>query len=250
MTDRIGFGFDIDWAPDWSVALSVEICRQRNVPVTFFATHASDLLQDFASDPLFDVGIHPNFLSGSSHGGNTEAVMDHCMSLVPEASVMRTHGLYQTSNLFNFICDVYPQIVVDCSLFLPYSRNLEPTFQYFGRYNRKLTRLPTFFSDDVAWRWPDWRYSTALLVEPGLKIFCFHPIHVALNSSDSWPYENLKASLDTPLYSATRAQVNRHTTGGIGVREFLERLLDSVNPEMVTRLVEIASDDHQRAKAG
>ena len=143
-------------------------------------------------------------------------VMEHCMALVPTARVMRTHGLYQSTNMFHFICDTYPQIVADCSLFLPYSRNLEPALHYFGRQNRKLVRLPTFFSDDVAWRWPRWRYSMALLDEPGLKIFCFHPIHVALNSSDPWPYENLKASLDTPLYSTARSRVDRYCTGGSG----------------------------------
>lgn len=250
MTGRIGFGFDIDWAPDWSVALCVDACRQMNVAATFFATHASDLTEELVTDPLVDVGVHPNFLPESSHGGNAAAVMDHCMAFVPTARVMRTHGLYQSTNLFHLICDAYPQIVADCSLYLPYARNLEPVVQYYGRENRQFVRLPTFFSDDVAWRWPSWRYSTELLDEPGLKVFCFHPIHVALNSLDPEPYENLKASLDTPLYRTTRAQVERHSTAGPGSREYLERLLHAVDPESVARLLDIARDDLVRPKTG
>ena len=167
--------------------------------------------------------------------------LDHCLTLVPAATMMRTHGLYQTSNLFHLICDHYPQIMVDCSLLLPFARHLEPTYLYSGRSNRRLIRVPTFFQDNVAWRWPGWRGSLELLNGPGLKVFSFHPIHVALNSANEQAYEDLKASLDAPLYNASREQVDRHAVGGPGTREFLERLTDALDRGTVAGLLDIAS---------
>ena len=43
--------------------------------------------------------MHPNFLPGSTQGDTARAVLDHCLAIVPEASTMRTHGLFQSSAL-------------------------------------------------------------------------------------------------------------------------------------------------------
>ena len=202
-----------------------------------------DVLLDIDSDPLFDLGIHPNFFAGSSHGETLEDVLDHCLHVVPGAAIMRTHGLYQSSMLFELVCNRYRQIEFDCSLFLPFACDLQPTHLYLGQRNRKLVRLPTYFEDDFVWRWPQWKWSLRLLLPRGLKIFAFHPIHVALNSPDSGPYRHLKGSINNPLYNVLKSQVERHASPGPGTRDFLEKLVDKLRPAETKRLVNIPTDN-------
>ena len=97
--------FDVDWAADWMIDRCVGICRRAGVQATFFATHPSDILSDLARDPLFEIGIHPNFLPNSTHGTDPARVLGTCLDLVPDARAMRSHGLYQWASLFHMIGD-------------------------------------------------------------------------------------------------------------------------------------------------
>ena len=226
----VSLTFDIDWAPDWCVALCARMCAETGAPATFFATHASPALDNLLRDPLFEVGIHPNFLAGSSHGVTPREVLDHCLALVPDASAMRTHGLFQSSELFALICDHYPPIETDVSLLLPFHRNLAPTELYMGASRRRLTRLPYCWEDDVAASWPGWRWDSEPTTSPGMTIFAFHPIHVALNTRVLAPYADLKRRLGSkPLQSASEAEVAPYVEPGHGTMRYLKRILSSVD---------------------
>ena len=222
----VSLTFDIDWAPDWCISLCARMCAEAGAPATFFATHACPALDDLLRNPLFEVGIHPNFLAGSSHGGTLRAVLDHCLALAPAASAMRTHGLFQSSELFALVCDDYPAIETDVSLLLPFHRNLAPTDLHMGASGRRLVRLPYSWEDDVAATWRGWWWDAEPMTAAGLAIFDFHPIHVALNSRTLGPYADLKRKLGSrPLGSATEAEVAPLVEPGPGTRRYLERLL-------------------------
>ncbi len=139
---RLGLTFDIDWAPDWCVEVCADLVHNANLRATFFVTHESDILADLRKRDGIELGIHPNLLPGSTHGEGTEVVLDHCISLVPEARAMRTHGLVQSSALFMTVCRKYPQIETDLSLFLPFHSHLTPTRWFFGGDGNYLTRVP------------------------------------------------------------------------------------------------------------
>lgn len=141
--------FDIDWAPDWAIGLCHELCRSAGVPATFYATHQCDALDALLADPMIEVGVHPNFLAGSSHGEDTLSVLDHCRKLVPDAASMRTHGLHQSTLMFSAVMDHCPSIIADASLFLPGHPYLQPTLLHLGR-SRPLVRLPYWWEDDIA----------------------------------------------------------------------------------------------------
>ena len=69
MTDaaEIALTFDIDWAPDWAIDLTAGILREREVRATWFVTHESPAVDRLREDSeLFELGIHPNFLPGST----------------------------------------------------------------------------------------------------------------------------------------------------------------------------------------
>jgi hypothetical protein len=216
--------FDVDWAPDWAIALCRDLCRSARVPATFFCTHSCDILEDLRKDSQFEVGIHPNFLTGSSHGSSPSQVMEHVLSLVPEARTMRTHALHQSSRIFAHILDAFPQIESDVSLFLPDHPGLRPTHLHLGA-NRPLLRLPYWWEDDVAAETPGWDWAGAPKASDGLRIFDFHPVHVALNMANLGSYIRLKETLSGPLTSAAPADFSRCAHAGAGTRTFLERLL-------------------------
>lgn len=91
--------FDIDWAPDWIIEEVASILIDNRVKATWFVTHASPAIEKLRQMPdLFELGIHPNCLSGSTQGNTEDEVLSHMKEIVPEAISMRTHGLYQTSN--------------------------------------------------------------------------------------------------------------------------------------------------------
>ena len=138
---------DLDWAPDAAIDAVAQILVESGVPATWLVTHASpavDRLRDHGD--LFELGIHPNFLPGSTHGSTTAEVLDHCMALVPDAVTMRTHALVQSTPILSEVLERTP-IRVDLSLFLPRASGIEPV-EYRWR-ERSLVRLPYVWEDDV-----------------------------------------------------------------------------------------------------
>ena len=66
---KIHLTFDIDWAPDWIIEEVLTILDLKKVKGTFFITHETPLNREIALRG-HNLGIHPNFLPGSSHGKN------------------------------------------------------------------------------------------------------------------------------------------------------------------------------------
>lgn len=240
---RAAVTFDVDWAPDWAIAMCRDLCAEAGVPATFFVTHDSPVTRELMNDPRFEVGIHPNFLPGSSHGGDLRSVLDFSLRLVPGARAMRTHALYQSTQLFRLIADAYPQVTVDCSLFLPFERDVRPLHYHVGETGAGLLRLPFYFEDDLAAEWPGFRWDAEIPPAEGLKIFDFHPMYVALNVLDMAPYRRLKASLGARrLHDVTRAEVAPLVHRGAGDRDFLMRVLSRRGDEVFATISEIAAD--------
>ena len=87
---------DIDWAPDWMVEDVVERLVRAGVRATLFATHDSPLLRSLEGNSEIEIGLHPNFLPGSSHGSTPEEIFATLRSWYPRATACRTHSLVQS----------------------------------------------------------------------------------------------------------------------------------------------------------
>lgn len=226
--------FDVDWAPDWAVEMCVEMCLSANVPLTLFVTHASDFLSQLRSLPQVELGIHPNFLSGSSHGADASAVMDAVLRVVPTARSMRTHSLVQSSPLLEQIART-TLITNDVSLFLPFVPDLRLSTLNFA--DSALTRLPYSWEDDEAMcrdEW-DWRTTSWPGSSSGYCVWDFHPIHVALNSDGLKSYQSLKASLgERPLYDISVREAEKYRNHGLGAASYLADLLRDPEAEWQT----------------
>lgn len=232
--------FDIDWAPDWAIRLCHELCRSSGVPATFYATHECDALADLRQDAAMEIGIHPNFLPQSTHGSDVLSVLRHCQELVPDAASMRTHGLYQSTLMFAAVMDHCPSIIADVSLFLPGHARLHPTFLHLNRA-RPLVRLPYWWEDDIAACTPGCTWNAPSPDPAELRIFDFHPVHVALNTQSLENYLDLKRALDKPLWRATERDFARFRNAGAqGTRTFLEDLLSKSDAASFSRVVDVA----------
>lgn len=218
--------FDVDWAPDWAIALCADICGKAGVPATFFVTHQSDILTDLRSCPGIELGIHPNFLPNSSHGEAPAAVFDHMLGIIPAAKAMRSHALVQSSSILEH-AERETTLESDVSLLLPFHPRLRPVRMHYDRNSRGLTRLPYFWEDDVCAVWPNWTWTNdPVPAHDGLQIYDFHPIHVALNIASLENYRLLKAHLaGRDLRKATPKDCAAFINPGDGARSFLQRLV-------------------------
>lgn len=221
--------FDVDWAPEWAIALCADLCAQAGAKATFFATHESALLRELATDSRFEVGIHPNVMPNSSHGDSVESVLRQCLSFAPDARSMRTHSLFQSSPFFEVVGSRFTQIQTDMSLLLPFQDHLQPMDYFVGEPSRRLVRLPFHWEDDVAAAWPGWNWVALPSASQGLLSVNFHPILVALNTASLSGYRELKRQLTgRQLAEATQDDVSKLVHDGAGTRSYLVGLLNSL----------------------
>lgn len=221
--------------------MCAEICRAAGFSATFFCTHRTDILDDLRQSSLFELGIHPSLGPGSTHGRSDRETLEHCLSIVPDAKTMRTHGLVQSTALFRTVTTEFPSIEYDVSLFLPFHPNLQISTFHFGS-KRLIHRLPYFWEDDVASLSPDWKWGGSVPANNGLRIFDFHPIHVALNMSSLGQYAALKEKHEgRPLWSLSPSEVGAFSRSGEGTRTFLERLALEENSKDYGKIVDLGA---------
>lgn len=181
--------FDVDWAPDYMIDFVAERLLKDRIRATWFVTHQSPAIERLRRNPdLFEIGVHPNFLPGSSHGGTTQEVLASCMAMVPEAQSFRTHSLVQSTPL---LCEVMKStpLTIDATLFLAGQTVAQPfQFEWEGH---SLLRVPFHWEDDheMASRHPRWTLASR---NAHGEVFNFHPVHVFLNSRDMAAYNSLK----------------------------------------------------------
>jgi hypothetical protein len=172
VTTRVVLTLDVDWAPDPTIDAVAARLVAAGAPATWFVTHASPALERLRARPeLFELGIHPNFRPGSSHGETPAAVLAHVMAIVPEAVSSRSHGVVQSGDLLHELVRRTP-VRIDSTTFLPDLPDAPLVTQRTP--HGELLRVPFTWSDDHEPLTPWDRY----LAEPGLKVVLFHPTRV------------------------------------------------------------------------
>lgn len=220
---------DIDWAPDFVIDWTAGCLVQAGVKATWFVTHASPAVDRLRRHgDLFELGIHPNFMQGSSHGAGYETVLQHCMDLVPDARSMRTHGLVQSTAILEAILH-YTPIVSDVSIFLPHASSVSPC-EYWWK-GKCLTRIPYVWEDDFEMMRPKpvWRFESLVGGKQGIVILAFHPIHLYLNHCTMSEYEELKRRCKE-LSGVRQEQVQDLTASGEGPRSMFQKVVEILRP--------------------
>jgi hypothetical protein len=223
--NELAVTLDIDWAPDFAIDFTAGLLKAARVPATWFVTHVSPAVDRLRAHPdIFELGLHPNFLPGSTHGASPEEVLDHCQALVPEARSIRTHCLVSSTPLLDLMI-TRAGLKTDVSLFAPRTPGLRP-FEYYWR-GQSFWRVPFFWEDDFEMERgsPCWTLDEYLELGAGLQVFNFHPIHVCLNSADMAPYGRLKQQAPQ-LAEASEETITGFVNPGVGTRSLFCALVD------------------------
>jgi hypothetical protein len=234
MINKFVLTFDVDWAPDFVINEVASVLITKKIKATWFITHSSPALDMLRKhEELFELGIHPNFLPRSSHGGTPEEVLRHMLRIVPEAVSTRSHAVVQSGPLLNLITEK-SSIRIDSTIFLPEMANIQPVIH--PTRNANLFRIPFFWADDYEMTKtnPKWVFSPYENV-PGLKVMMFHPIHIFLNSSSTLQYTSLRKQMDSNIEQNTYDNLNSFIWRGQGTKTFFNDFINwlSRNKESV-----------------
>ncbi len=238
MTTTLALTLDVDWAPDFAIREVMDVLLQHRVRATWFITHRSPMLAELQKHAsLFEIGIHPNFLPGSSHGKTPQQVLRHCLKLVPQATSMRAHALVQSTPILQEVLAHTP-IRRDASIFMQNAKNIQP-FQWTLR-GRSLWRIPYYWEDDIemAQTHPRWNLNPLRQKSLGLEIFNFHPLHIVLNSHSMKAYERLKKQQKT-LSQLTPIDIARQIHQGQGTRTLFESCVETLHKKRSYRLKDL-----------
>lgn len=215
--------FDVDWAPDYVIEDVLKILSHYNQKSSWFVTHSTTLWEYLRKEKnLFELGIHPNFLPGSTQGSSIEEVCNYLMEIVPEAKVFRLHAMFQYGELLSQL-NRLTQIKVDSSIFLPEISNIT-CVKHLTPYG-SLLRIPIYWVDDYELLKESISNSIFNKLEtPGLKVFIFHPIHIYLNSPDFDYYEKNKTDISVS---------KNKQFSGYGIRNLFIEFLDYLQKRRV-----------------
>lgn len=214
--------FDCEWAPDFVLEDVSSILIDNNVKATWFVTNESPIIKKIGKNSLFELGIHPNFFPGSSHGKTIDEVLTNMKKIVPHAKSIRTHRLIQSSPMLKKFQEY--GIENDVSILLPNTINIVPHF--FKHYN--LYRFPFFWEDDV--ELAENKITTfyeSIFSNNGMKILNFHPIHIYLNSINSLNYNKMQKHVG--LEQLNKSNAKEFINKGFGEMEVFKKIILSLH---------------------
>ena len=213
---------DLDWAHDDVLLYAIQLVELANVSATWLVTHDTPLLERLRSNPLFELGIHPNFnplLEGTAPEGETaRSVIERLMEIVPEATAVRSHSTVHSSRILDHF--------VNCGLTHDLNSMIPASLASHAspwKLSNGITRLPYWWADDVALQSEPKRVLTDFLpseqIGQGVNCINFHPIHVYLNTSSQAQYEGARPDFQDPT------KLSSHRSEGNGIHTDLGNVL-------------------------
>lgn len=203
--------FDIDWASDIVLNWVVDIVESAGVKCCFFVTHNTPVLDRIRKNKNFELGIHPNFnpLIQNNSDKSADEILAELKLIVPEATVFRSHSL-TTSGSFLGLYRKHGANYLS-NYMMNGVKNITPFYQING-----LVEVPIYYADDgelfLMSNIEIPRIKTSFdTVNDGIKVYNFHPIHVALNCTNIGDYQKSKnETLDADIityYSQNRVGI-------------------------------------------
>lgn len=208
---EIAITIDVEWAPEPVLRDTLEIIDEYGIEVTLFSTH-----DDGVEVSNHERALHPNYFKFDDDRSALETITE----LYPEATGVRSHGLYSYTNLRDHYSAFDIEYESNHMTFLV--EGMQPYVMPDG-----MVQFPIFWMDD---QWlvrhgndrPEWG---ELITEDGLYVFDFHPPHVALNTPALSYYEANKENIYNEP-DIDEVQSSEH-----GVRQMLIDLLEFVESE-------------------
>ncbi len=208
----IALTFDTDWIDEKILESLVKILKDKKLKATFFVTGKYPILKN----PLFEINPHINFNGTYSH---YKEEFLKIKKFAPKGQGLRNHSLYFHERLRPVLLDL--KIKYTSNILLPLAKNIEPI--YIGK---NLLELPIFFLDywymETFGPKASFNLKTLKLNHPGLKVFDFHPIHLALNCPNVKFYEQNRHLYHHP------EKIQGASFSGEGMNTLFKRLLTHI----------------------
>ncbi len=211
---------DLDWACEAAIVALLDHLRAEKIPVTLFATHVSQRVLSCMDE--LEVGLHPHFGQGSSHGATQDEVVRSVLALPHNLAAFRCHR-FAVSNeiraaMIGAGMQVSSNVCADLEVVPPFRERsglLEiPIFLEDGGYLQRQRSLTSM--DELA----------PLLDLPDPKVLVLHPMHFAINTPRFDYMTNLKGSVTRSAWiSLHSAALDAHRWRGRGIRDFVVDLL-------------------------
>jgi len=216
---RIFLTFDIDWAADFVLQDTIDLIEGAGVCATWFATHSTPLLENIRRNPLFELGVHPNFnpLLAGAHAEGVQEILDRTLELAPGCVSVRSHSLVQATSILNMFGE--RRLRYDCNMLVPWDAGI--VLQPWRHWTGDMVRVPYLWEDDVACLY-DWEFDSTFdyWYQPdGINVLDFHPIHVYMNTESLRRYEDSREVHRNPV------DLIRWRNTSAGSRTFLQSLL-------------------------
>ncbi len=239
MNKKIAITFDIDWAPEDSIEECINICIEQDIKATFYATHQSKALNNILNNTQFEIGIHPNFLPGSTQGEDFDSIMNNLLSYYPNSVTIRTHSLYQSTKMYGEFINKFPQLKSDCSTYID-CNNLKP-YKFYASIEKQdyITRLGINWEDDIFMM--SGKDFNNIQLDCEVAILNFHPIHISLNSYNMNNYENLKQASKN-IQNLKINEIKKYQNNSqFGCKDFLMQTINKIEKNSYT-ISNIASE--------
>ena len=189
--------FDIDWAIDEVIDHTIQIIVKSDIKCTLFITHESPLLDNLKGHENIELAIHPNFNKFFTKEKNEiysspEDVLNQLKNYLPNVNISRSHSLTNSARWLSIYKRLNIKYLSNYVMFC--QSDIQPFMHING-----VVELPIFFADDGYLTILEnnllskkYMMDKILSRSNGLKVFDFHPIHVALNTTSLQHYESTR----------------------------------------------------------
>jgi hypothetical protein len=211
---------DLDWACEPAVEETLDFLQNRGIRPTVFITHRSSRVESSLNE--IDVGLHPFFDPGSSHGSTISKTVEYVMNLPHNLPAFRCHRYA--------ICNASKQAMSAAGMFISSNvcTDLEIVKPFRDRFG--MLEVPIFLEDGgYLWLKRSLDINESLsktILEPGAKVITIHPMHFALNTPYFAYMSDIKQSMSREAWgSMSKSVLSTLRWKGQGIRDFLVELL-------------------------
>ena len=225
MDRQIAITLDMDWVPDEVIEDSLELLAKHSIRATLFMTNSTTLDLDG-----HELAIHPNFSTT-----DIERHIEERLNDFPEAKGTRSHSLFFTEHLRALYARYGIEYQSNVMMYL--QKRINPLWM-----SRTTLEIPLYWMDSFYIEMegtPDFSIRELKLNEEGLKVFCFHPIHIFLNTQSQKCYTTAKEH-----YNDAETLLTMRNTRVRGIRDIFLELLSYIesNDIQTKGLLEIKDD--------
>ena len=213
---------DLDWAPEYAIATTIEFLLQTGIRPTVFTTHPSTTVERLQAD--LDIGLHPYFARDSSHGDTIHATLNTVKHFCHNTPAFRCHRFKSDNQSMQAMYALGMRISSNVCT------DLESIPPFVNRYG--MIEYPIFMEDGgYLWQKHALQLTDWLLQQlrtPVCKVLSIHPMHFVLNSPDLAFMQRIKRMRTREQWNNMQEdELQTLCHKGRGIRNLIEEIISA-----------------------